>query len=310
MMSKEEYSLAKDNNMPKKVTIIEVGPRDGLQNLEFYIETSKKISLINTLSKTGLERIEITSFVHPKAVPQFKDASEVVKGIEKKSSVIYYVLVPNLIGAVRAFKSGAKNLNFVISASEMHNKRNVNRTIGESLEEFRLISNTAKENGVSRLKVSVATAYGCPFEGEVSSNKVIDIVAQLQELGATEIALCDTAGMASPAQIASLISAVQEEFSGIEISVHFHAERERGLVNISAAFEAGVTLFEGSVGGLGGCPFVPDAIGNIPTEDVISMFEEKGICTGVDLRKFANCRALMQAIIKKDISKERDKRLQ
>lgn len=309
-MFQKEHSLAKDNNMPKKVTIIEVGPRDGLQNLEFYIETSKKISLINTLSKTGLERIEITSFVHPKAVPQFKDASEVVEGIEKKSSVIYYVLVPNLIGAVRAFKSGAKNLNFVISASEMHNKRNVNRTIGESLEEFRSISNSAKENGVSRLKVSVATAYGCPFEGEVSSSKVIDIVAQLQELEVTEIALCDTAGMASPVQIASLISAVQEEFSGIEISVHFHAEKERGLINISAAFEAGVTLFEGSIGGLGGCPFVPDAIGNIPTEDMISMFEERGICTGVDLRKFANCRALMQAIIKKDISEERDKQSQ
>lgn len=290
--------MAKDNSVSKKVSIIEVGPRDGLQNLEFYIETSKKISLINALSKTGLERIEITSFVHPKAVPQFTDASEVVKSIEKKSGVIYYVLVPNLIGAVNAFKSGAKNLNFVISVSEAHNKRNVNRTVAESLEEFRLISNAVKENGVSRLKVSVATAYGCPFEGEVSSNKVIDIVAQLQELGVTEIALCDTAGMASPVQIASLISTMEEGLSDIEISVHFHAEREKGLVNILAALEAGITLFEGSISGLGGCPFLPGAVGNIPTEDMISMFEEKGISTGVDLRKFANCRTLIQAIMK------------
>lgn len=283
--------------MPKKVTIVEVGPRDGFQAKAEFIPTVKKIALVDALSDTGLKRIEVTSFVSPKAVPQLADALEVMQGIQRKAGVRYRVLVPNLVGAQRAVESGADGIDFVLSASESHNRNNVRRTVEESLKEFELVVDYCKKSRVSVISVSIATAFGCPFEGKIDEERVAVLAERLRELGATEIILADTTGMANPVGVMKLLDILNKKISIHEIAAHFHNTRGAGLANVLTALECGVTMIESSIGGLGGCPFAPGATGNIATEDLVNMLEEMGIKTGINLIKLIACAKLAEEIV-------------
>lgn len=280
--------------LPKKVTIVEVGPRDGFQAKAEFIPTAKKIALVDALSDTGLKKIEVTSFVHPKAVPQLADALKVMQGIQRKAGVKYRVLVPNLVGAQRAVESGVDEIDFVLSVSESHNRNNVRRTIEESLKEFELVVAYCKKNRISVISVSIATAFGCPFEGKIDEESVAVLAEQLRELGATEIILADTTGMANPVGVMKLLEVLNKEMSVHKLAVHFHNTRGAGLANVLSALQCGVTIIEGSIGGLGGCPFAPGATGNIATEDLVNVLEEMGINTGINLIKLIACAKLLR----------------
>ncbi|MDO8686162.1 MAG: hydroxymethylglutaryl-CoA lyase [Clostridiales bacterium] len=286
--------------LPEEVNVIEVGPRDGLQNIPEIIDTEDKIELVNSLSKTGLRRIEVTSFVHPKAVPQMKDAAVVLSRICKRREVRYCVLVPNETGAGLALDAGASELNAVISASESHNMLNIKRTIAQSLEEFKKISSLCKEHGIIWLKATIATAFGCPFEGKMDSSKIIEIASRLIQSGAMEIILADTAGMGNPVQVQMLIDDLRKVLGDTDLTVHFHNTRGNGMVNIFSALLAGVSNIETSIGGLGGCPFVPGAAGNVATEDLVNLMDDMGIKTGVHLKALIDCAKIVKRIVKTD----------
>lgn len=281
---------------PEEVTIVEVGPRDGIQNIKKFIETKYKIGLINDLSETGLKRIEVTSFVHPKAIPQMKDAVEVLNGIQKRKEIRYCVLVPNKTGAKLALEAGAEELTFVVSASESHNKSNVRRTIEESLEEFAEINKLCVEHD-AWLRGSIATAFGCPFEGRVEPQKVRDLAEKLIEKGAKEINLCDTTGMGNPILVRQVLTEIQKVSNDINLAVHFHNTRGVGIANILTALSEGVSTVETSIGGLGGCPFAPGATGNVATEDLVNLLDDMGIKTGINLDKLIDCAKRFQPFV-------------
>lgn len=287
--------------MPQEGLIVEVGPRDGLQNMGRYIETDKKVDLINALSNTGLKVIEVTSFVHPRTVPQLKDAKEVMSRIQRKKGVSYRVLIPNLTGAQRAVEAGSKHMNFVLAASETFNKNNVRRTIGESLEEFRRIVDFIQKRNVETVSVSLSTAFGCPFEKKVPREKVVDIARRLTKLGATELILCDTTGMANPLYVTEVLGDICEKITGVNIAAHFHNTRGTGLANIFAALSVGINIIETCVGGLGGCPFAPGANANVPTEDTVNMLQDMGIRTGVNLVDLIACAEMAQEMMGKEL---------
>ena len=270
-----------DAALPNYVEIVEVGPRDGFQNLAQFIETADKIRIIRELMAVGIPRIEVTSFVHPKAVPQMRDAEEILEAV-RDSLDRCLVLVPNVKGAERAIAAGATMLNLVVSASESHNRSNVRMTVEESLEQIALIAERARQAKV-QVRASVSTAFGCPYEGIVPEERVRYIAHRLVDLGCVELNLCDTTGMANPRQVARLSRRMREDFPEIRIAMHFHNTRGAGLANILAAMQNGITTFETSLGGLGGCPFAPGASGNVCTEDVVHMLHEMGIATGIDL---------------------------
>ena len=289
-------------NLPNKVNIIEVGPRDGFQNIAEFIDTEKKIELINNLQKTGLKRIEVTSFISPKAVPQMRDASEVLKNISRSNSVRYSVLIPNLIGAEMALKSGAKELNMVISVSESHNLKNVGKRISQSLAEFEKIRDLCiNEYKNIWLRVSLATVFGCPYEGKIPINKIKKIVEKLVSLGVNEIVLCDTAGMGNPLQVQDIIEKLQNTIVNTEITVHFHNTRGNGVVNVFSALLGGINNIESSIGGLGGCPFIPRASGNTATEDLVNLLDDMNIKTGIDINKLLECVSFVKEYIKCDL---------
>jgi len=267
--------------LPEHVEIVEVGPRDGFQNLSKFIETPDKIRIVHELIAVGIPRIEVTSFVHPKAVPQMRDAEEVLNGVRGFLDRCL-VLVPNVRGAERAIAAGATMLDLVISASESHNRSNLRMTVEESLEQIARIAELARQSGV-RARASLSTAFGCPYEGVVPEERVLYIARRLVELGCVELNLCDTTGMANPLQVARLARRMRENFPQTNIAMHFHNTRGAGLANILAALLSGITTFETSLGGLGGCPFAPGASGNVCTEDVVHMLHEMGIATGIDL---------------------------
>ena len=287
-------------NLPKSVTIVEVGPRDGLQNEANFVPTEQKIELINRLSETGLRRIEITSFVHPKAIPQLRDSEEVVRRIQRKPSIIYSTLVPNEKGLERALASGVEEIAFFVSASETHNQKNVKMSISESLRGFRNIAEKALSNGM-RMRGYVVTAFGCPYEGRVIPEKVEFIVDEYKALGIHEIALGDTTGMANPVQVGRVVGRISPRLEKTGLAFHFHDTRGAALANILAALQEGVTVFDGSIGGLGGCPYAPGASGNVATEDLVNMLQEMGIETGVDLQKVIDCAKYARTIIQKDL---------
>jgi hydroxymethylglutaryl-CoA lyase len=287
-------------NLPKSVTIVEVGPRDGLQNEANFVPTEQKIELINRLSATGLKRIEITSFVHPKAIPQLQDSEEIVKRIERKPGVVYSTLVPNEKGLERVFAAGVEEIALFVSASETHNQKNVKMSISESLRGFRNIAEKALANGI-RMRGYVVTAFGCPYEGRIPLEKVEFIVKEYQTLGVHEIALGDTTGMANPVQVTQMVERIKPHLAEAGLALHFHDTRGAALSNILAALQEGVTVFDGSIGGLGGCPYAPGASGNIATEDLVNMLEEMGIETGVNLEKLIQCAQYAREIIKKDL---------
>lgn len=267
--------------LPGAVEIIEVGTRDGFQNLPTFIETADKIRIVNALIAAGIRRMEVTSFVHPKAVPQMRDASEVLRGISAGDCQVF-ALVPNLKGAERALEAGARMLNLVISVSESHNRSNVRMSVDESLATFPAVVELARQAGVP-VRVSMATSFGCPFEGEIPVERVIELGRRLLDIGCVELNLCDTTGMANPRQVARLAKRARAEFPGAALCMHFHNTRGAGLANLLAAMQNGIASFESSFGGLGGCPFAPGASGNVCTEDIVHMLHEMGIATGIDL---------------------------
>lgn len=271
-------------SLPASVRIREVGPRDGFQNEPETIPTEAKIELINALGRTGLKRIEITSFVRPDVIPQLSDAAAVLSGISLPEDVSASVLIPNMKGLETALemRDTFQEVNVFMSASESHNLKNVNRTVVESLEGVGQVLKRAGEEGLRREAV-ISTSFGCPYEGVVPVDKVLGIAEALAEAGADEIGFGDTTGMANPVQVGDFFTSAADRLSGVELTAHFHNTRGQGLANVVAALQAGVSSFESSFGELGGCPVPAGATGNIATEDLVSMLEEMGITTGVDL---------------------------
>jgi hydroxymethylglutaryl-CoA lyase len=269
---------------PTHVEIREVGPRDGFQNEPETIATADKIRLINQLAHTGLKRIEVASFVRPDVIPQLSDGVEVLRGIDVTDDVSLMVLVPNSKGFDNALsvRETFSEVAIFVSASETHNKRNVNRTIAESMADNEIIAKRIVAEDL-RCAAVIATSYGCPFEGKVPMNRVLDIAEQFAAAGATEVGFGDTTGMANPAYVAEFFTAALERLPGVEVTAHFHNTRGQGLANAYAALQVGCTSFESSFGELGGCPVPAGSTGNIASEDLISMFEEMGVSTGVSL---------------------------
>lgn len=270
--------------LPGNVRVREVGPRDGFQNEPETIPTAEKIRLIDLLSATGLKRLEVTSFVRPEVIPQLADAEEVLAGVQRREGVAFSVLIPNERGLERALglRDRFDEINVFVSASETHNRKNVNRSIEESLAGLERTLASAGEADLRREGV-ISTSFGCPYEGEVPPERVFEIAERLAAAGCAEIGFGDTTGMANPRQIGEFFAAAQERLDGVELTAHFHNTRGQGLANVLAALEQGVKSFESSFGELGGCPVPPGATGNIASEDLVSMLHEMGIETGIDL---------------------------
>jgi hydroxymethylglutaryl-CoA lyase len=281
---------------PSHVTIYEVGPRDGLQNEARPIATVDKIAMIDALSATGLDHIEITSFVNPKWIPQLADATEVARGIARRDGVVYSCLVPNKKGLDKALAAGMKEVAVFLSASETHNKKNVNKTIAETLTAFEEVIGPAREVGV-RVRAYVSTVYGCPYEGAVDPDKVVALVGELHRRGVYQISLGDTIGVATPLQVKSVLEKVLAVAPVEEVAVHFHDTRGTALANVLVAVGMGIATVDSAVGGLGGCPYAPGASGNLATEDVLYMLHGMGIETGVDLDALVACAARLSAVV-------------
>ena len=285
-------------SLPETVRIREVGPRDGFQNEPEVIPTAEKIGLIDLLAGTGLDRIEVTSFVRPDVIPQLADASEVLAGVDRPEGVSFSVLIPNMRGLERALvqRDRFDEANFFLSASESHNMKNVNRSIEESLAGLEQVIDRAAGEGL-RCEGVISTSFGCPYEGEVPIDRVLSIARRLVDAGCQEIGFGDTTGMANPAQVRSFFAEAQEQLDGVELTAHFHNTRGQGLANALAALEEGVTSFESSFGELGGCPVPPGSVGNVATEDLVSMFSEMGIDTGIDLEALIAASVAAQEVI-------------
>ncbi|MFW6075968.1 MAG: hydroxymethylglutaryl-CoA lyase [Chloroflexota bacterium] len=268
--------------MPTHVTIHEVCPRDGFQPEERWIPTETKIAIIDALANTGVPEIQATSFVHPKAIPQLRDAGEVFAGITRRPGVAYDALVPNVRGAERAAEAGVEVWHLMLSASERHNQENGNRKIAETLAGFEAVVELAARHG-AECHGGLAVAFGCPYEGEVPVSRLIDIAHAYAGLGITEMSLGDTTGMANPAQVYRTMMTLQDHLPEMSWTLHLHDTRGMALANVVAGMEAGITHYDSAVGGLGGCPYAPGATGNVATEDLVHMLHEMGIETGVDL---------------------------
>ncbi len=268
---------------PERIVITEVGPRDGLQNEARILPVEDKVALIDRLAQTGLRRIEAVSFVHPRAVPQMADADQVMAALPRRPGVTYIGLVPNEVGARRAIAAGVDELATVVSASQAHNRANLNRTIEETMAEIAKVAALAREAGRPWAGY-ISTAFGCPYEGEVAPEAVLRLGRALRDLGAYAIGLGDTIGVANPRQVYELVTRFLEEVPGVELRLHFHDTRGAALANVVAAMQAGITHFDASVGGLGGCPYAPGASGNVATEDLVAMAQAMGIHTGIDLQ--------------------------
>lgn len=270
--------------LPRSVRIREVGPRDGFQNEPEVIATDAKVALIDALARTGLRRLEVTSFVRADVIPQLADGADVLARIDPPPEVAVSVLIPNERGldAALSQRERFQEVNVFLSASETHNRRNVNRSIAESLEGLERVLARARSEGL-RCEGVISTSFGCPYEGRVAPERVFGIAARLVAAGAREIGFGDTTGMANPRQVREFFPAAREALPGVELTAHFHNTRGQGLANALAALEAGVDSFESSFGELGGCPVPPGATGNVATEDLVSMLHEMGIGTGIDL---------------------------
>jgi hydroxymethylglutaryl-CoA lyase len=269
------------SDLPKRISLREVGPRDGLQNEE-PVATQAKIELVDALSRTGVGRIEAVSFVHPRAIPQMADADEVWSRISRDPGVRYSALVPNLRGAQRALDSGCLEIEIVVSASDTHNKANVNRTTAESLDEIAQVVDLAHSRGAT-CHVTVSTAWGCPYEGDVPVPRVVSVAKRAVADGADGLSFGDTTGMATPTRVTELVGEIRMALPEVPLNLHFHNTRGTALANVLAALQLGVADFDASVGGLGGCPYAPGASGNLASEELVHMVEDMGIDTGVDL---------------------------
>jgi hydroxymethylglutaryl-CoA lyase len=277
----------------------EVGPRDGLQN-EDPVPTDGKVELIDALSTTGLRRIEAVSFVHPKAIPQMGDADEVWARITRNPEVEYSALVPNVRGMQRALAAGFTDVEVVISASDTHNRRNINRSTDESLADVPELASMAHDAG-GTLQVIVSTAWGCPYEGDIPVERVLHVVRAAVAAGADSIAYGDTTGMSTPTRVVELVGETRSAYPHVPLGLHFHNTRGTGLANVYAALQLGVDDFDASVGGLGGCPYAPGASGNIATEELVHMLEDMGVETGVDLDALIAAAAYAERLVGREL---------
>ncbi len=285
--------------MGDAIRIREVGPRDGFQNEPEVIPTERKVELIDALARTGLRRLEVTSFVRPDVIPQLADAAEVLERVSIPDGVSVSVLIPNERGLENALRHRARfqEINVIVSASETHNRKNVNRSIAESLAGLEVVLARARAEGL-RCEAVLSTCFGCPYEGHVPPARVLDIAARLRDAGAREIGFGDTTGMANPRQVGEFFALVQEVLgSEVELTAHFHNTRGQGLANALAALDAGVRSFESSFGELGGCPVPAGATGNIATEDLVSMLHEMAYSTDIDLPALLACARRVQEIL-------------
>jgi len=270
--------------LPSRVRIVEVGPRDGLQNEAAPVATPDKIAFVDRLSDAGHSVIEVSAFVSPKWVPQMADAAEVFAGIRRRPGTRYTALVPNAAGLARAIDARVDEIAIFAAASESFSRRNINQSIAESLATYRDVAARAAAAGLP-VRAYVSTAFGCPFDGDVAPSAVADVSAALVDMGAYEVAISDTIGIARPAQVPVVLDAVLRRVPLDRIALHFHDTRGTALANVLMALHRGVTTFDASAGGLGGCPYAPGATGNLATEDLLYMLDGFGIATGVDLDK-------------------------
>src|SRR5215208_5948502 len=284
------------NNLPLRVSIREVGPRDGLQNEDVILTTEQKVMLITELATTGLEFIEVGSFVRPQNVPQMADTAEVFARIERRPGIVYSAIAPNAVGARRAVAAGADAIQVFLSASESHNQSNVNMSIAQSLAQAAEVAAIARAAGCMFDGV-LSVVFGCPFEGDVPIDRVLELCGRLLDLGAEQITLGDTTGMAHPRLVQALTLAFRDQFPRAGVRLHPHSARGAGLANVLAALEVGIDRFDASAGGIGGCPFAPGAPGNICSEDLIHMLHEMGIATGVDLPGLLSCARMLQDLL-------------
>jgi hydroxymethylglutaryl-CoA lyase len=289
------------NKWPKQVTIKEVGPRDGLQNEKTAISTEDKIAWINQLSKTGLTYIEITSFVHPKWIPQLSDALEVATRIERAPGVTYAALVPNQKGLEKALTAQVDEVAVFMSASETHNRKNINKSIEETFPVLEEVVRAAKQEGKT-VRGYVSTVFGCPYEGNVSVEQVIRVSERLFDMGIDELSLGDTIGVATPKQVQELLAIVLKRFPKEKLAMHFHDTRGTALANILISLEMGITTFDSSLGGLGGCPYAPGASGNVATDDLVYMLHGMDIATGIDVGRLMEAALFIQEKIGRPLS--------
>lgn len=292
--------VSKIAGFPDNAVITEVGPRDGLQSEPVFVPTAQKIQLIQSLLDAGLRQFEITSFVSPRAVPQMQDAAEVLAAFRDRDDVHLTALVPNMRGAEAAINAGADAMVLFASASESHNLKNVNRTRSQSLQGFAEIAKHAEGTGVA-LQGAIATAFGCPFEGEVALQAVVDQAKAYRDMGMRYITLGDTTGMATPVLVIERVQALAKAVPGVDIALHFHNTRGVGLACAYAGLSQGITHYESSIGGLGGCPFVPRATGNVATEDLAYLLAECGVGTGLDLDRLIGAAHLAERIIGREL---------
>jgi len=285
-----------DSSGRRRLRIHEVAPRDGLQIEPVFVPTDRKIDLIDRLSTTGLAKIEVTSFVSPTAIPTLADAEEVMRGICRVDGIVYAALVPNVRGCHRALACDVDELNLVMSASEGHSRANLRMTPLQSLLAFEDIVDVTAGTGVL-INASISTAFGCPFDGAVPVETVLELVDRIEQLGVGGVTLCDTTGVANPRQVGILCASVLLRYPRLNLTVHFHDTRGLGLANALAAFEAGIERFDASLGGLGGCPFAPGASGNVCTEDLVHMFEAMELNTGVDLDQLLAVAGSLPALV-------------
>jgi hydroxymethylglutaryl-CoA lyase len=283
-------------HLPADVVIYEVGPRDGLQNEARMIPTDDKVVLIDALSATGLRAIEITSFVNPRWIPQLADGAEVSRRIRRQDGIVYSALVPNRQGLDAALGAGMREIAVFMSASETHNRKNINKTIAATLTAFNDTVPPALAAGL-KVRAYVSTVYGCPYEGAVDPGKAVELCRQLRALGCYQVSLGDTIGVANPRQVRDVLTRVLAEIPAADVAVHFHDTRGTALANILVAVEMGITTVDSALGGLGGCPYAPGASGNVATEDVIYMLEGMGVRTGVDLDKLVDASRLASTLV-------------
>ena len=291
-----DYAFGMFERLPPRVTVYEVGPRDGLQNEPRLVPTEDKVAFIDALSATGMKHIEITSFVNPRWIPQLADAVEVGRLITRREGVSYSCLVPNQQGLERALAAGMNEVAVFLSASETHNKKNVNKTVAETLAAFESVIPPALAAGV-KVRAYVSTVFGCPYEGHVDPKAVVNLVRELRDRGVYQCSLGDTIGVGTPVQVRSVLLQVLEVAPPDELALHFHDTRGTALANVVVGVDLGITTVDSAVGGLGGCPYAPGASGNLATEDLVYMLHGMGVETGIDLDRLVAVSSRFAALI-------------
>lgn len=290
-----------DSAMPARARIVEVGPRDGFQMEKTFIPTDLKVDIINRVARAGVGKIEATSFVNPKVIPQMADADEVMRRIDRVPGVTYAALIPNARGARRAVEAGVTCLRLVVCCTETYNQRNVGLSIRQSMDQAREVIDVARGAG-AQAEVTLALSFGCPFEGAVPEARVVELAREFAGMGLTEICIADSIGVANPVQMRRMMTRLQRELGeGAHLSLHLHDTRGLGLANVVAALECGIDTFDASIGGLGGCPIMVGGTGNIPTEGVVNLCEEMGITTGIDIAGIQAAAAAMQGFLAREL---------